>query len=135
MRDKGRQIRTKEQSSLSPAWSARRVVCHLKKLDIQAVCTALSGARPGEAAYMTQYQNAVNAVMKKLTKEELSDFTDTAKAWTEQGSTPETQAHNWTTKGLKFFQTVVKTAFQDFGVRLLICSIVKDQDGERMMHL
>lgn len=135
MRSKGRQIRTKEQSSLSPAWSARRVVCHLKKADIEAIAITLSGARPGERAYMKQYQNAVNAVMGKLSKQELSEFTDTAKAWTEQGSTPETQAHNWATKGLKFFQTVVKTGFRDFGVRLLICSIVKDQDGERMMHL
>lgn len=125
----------KEPVTLSNAWSVRRVVCRMKKVDIQAVTERLSGAKPGDTAYMKKYQNGVTEVMNSLTEEDLAEFEAMAVSWSKNGCTPEMQAHNWSTKGQKFFQSVVKTAYQDFGMRILICGTIKDEDGVRMIHL
>lgn len=136
MSNKGRQGHSKELGTLSNAWSIRRVVCRMKKDEIFAVTQRLSGgALPGDTAYMKEYQNGVTEVMTSLTEEDLTQFKDLAESWSKNGCTPEVQAQNWATKGQKFFQSVVKTAYQDFGMRVLICATIKDEDGVRMIHL
>lgn len=122
--------------TLSNAWSIRRVTCKMKKVEIQTVTQRLSGgAIPGDTEYMKEYQNGVTEVMNSLTEEDLTHFQALAESWSKHGCTPEAQAHNWSTKGQKFFQSVVKTAYQDFGMRILICTTIKDEDGVRMIHL
>lgn len=135
MNNNGRQGKEHEMTTLLNAWSERRVVGVLKKAEVEAQAKKTSGAVPGEPAYFGHYQNAITFVKNGLSQEDQAHMAALAVQWTKQGCPPAAQAQNWDAHGVKFFQSVAKTAFQDFGMRVLICGTLQDKDGSRVMHL
>lgn len=61
-----------------------------KKAEVEAVCRRLSGAKNGAPEWLAAYQTALKEVTEELSAEELADFTEKAKEWTEK-SPPEAE--------------------------------------------
>lgn len=73
------------------AWTVKKVVGHEKKAEVESECHRLSGgARNGSRDWIAVYQAALKTVTDNLTSDELKDYQQKAKDWTEK-SPPENE--------------------------------------------
>ncbi|KAL4075264.1 hypothetical protein V8B97DRAFT_1915877 [Scleroderma yunnanense] len=116
-------------------WTAWRVIRQQKKVEIQEELQT-HGIEPGTQAMIGEYQKAVGAVMKKLTKEELDEASHVAEEWNNTQLAPEVQAQAAEKKGHQYARAFAENMWKQFGTRVVVMVTWKDTKGKLMtgMH-
>lgn len=107
----------------------------MEETKVRDKAKALSGHEPGQPKYFAEYQNALSAILEGLSSDELEEYDRLAAEWNLLGCPPAAQQKNWKKNGRRFLQTVSKTAWEQYGIRLIMCVNVKDADGVRVMNM
>lgn len=105
----------------------------MEKIKVTQKAKSLSGHDPGHPKFFSEYQNAVSAVLEELSSDQLEHYDGLAAKWNLLGCPPEAQQHNWKKNRHRFFQSVTKTAWEQYGMRVIIFANVKDTTGARVM--
>jgi hypothetical protein len=72
-------------------WSLKKVVGHIKKVEIQEICQEDTGCLPGTKGYISGYQKALASVVEELSPTEEAKLQALAEEWTQRSPPVELQ--------------------------------------------
>lgn len=135
MCNNGRQLKDKDLFTLANSWSTRRVVGFLEKKQVVKKAEEGSGHKPGHPNFFGYYQVSLTQVIDELAPDQLKHYERLAAKWNLVGCPPDAQQNNWKSRGRRFLQSVSKTAWQQYGMRVMIFANVKSTDGIRVLSM
>lgn len=135
MCNNGRQLKDKDLFTLANSWSTRRVVGFLEKKRVVQKAEEASGHKAGHPDFFGYYQVSLTKVIDDLAPDQLKHYEQLAAKWNLVGCPPDAQQNNWKSSGRRFFQSISKTAWQQYGMRVIIFANVKSTDGIRVLSM